>query len=268
MRILYAPLFFIMMILVGWHLSGHAPISANNKKCRVIQTTQFTGRNSSHPKVIRDFWIYDAEGRLIEDSTDRTAPYVTQYYHYSNDSVIGTTQYYGTMVIRNNAAGLPVFTNSELGIFYTAGYNDSGQLLWLKEFDKYEADSIHLRCLIDSIIYINGNVVFYRVTAHDKPSYTYKCTYYTDKLYSNTFRPVDKLWALCHSPGLGDGFLDEQYLSRNLLKTKSSDPGIYFGYDYDLNSAGDVAKMRFVYYDSYHKDSSYIDYEYKYDCEK
>ncbi len=227
-------------------------LAPSRHHCRTVQcsTTLLAGR--SNERTITEFWIYDSQGRLIIDSinapdTLAATPARTEHYEYRGDSIIGTGPYSRYMVIKVNPVnGLPLSNTQKYGIEYRAFYNAAGALDKVERseewVDKNGAKHNGL-CKMDSIIYLNGNIIAYRTD--DAPrgiKATTYCTYFANKLYAHELKPTDKRLALCYTLDGGIGFLNVQVFSKNLLKSSESN-SVKKSYTYKLDSENKVTQM-------------------------
>jgi hypothetical protein len=222
-------------------------IALQGQDCRPVKCVT-TYRDTYYPSkfhtkpidTLTQLWFYDEQGRLIEDSISSSRDInilrSTEYYSYTNDTIIGVSADGSKIFFKTSKDGLPVqivtnyFMNAGKTCSRNASYNGDGTLqkIIIEESERNE--------VIDSIVYSGGNIVSYTSTysypwikGHEK----YTCTYYTDKDYA-VYNPTFKMWGLSNWETASR--VNVQAYSKNLLKSISEEKGEYFSsYTYMLD---------------------------------
>jgi hypothetical protein len=240
--------------------------------CKPVScTTSFKDYMGNERQFTR-FWIYDTLGRLVLDSVNApdsvwASPIYTEHYRYSDDSIIGTGRYTGTMVISLvNNSDLPSICELPHGARYHALYNADKKLEKVITArtginEKGKTDVIY--STIDSITYFEGNIISYQFTG--MVNYKVNCTYLKDTLYKQDFSATDKLLALIGRPDEVPGFLNVQVFSKELLSSEES--GYTKTYAYQLDDHGKVVGIDKTYNSGVAGTrTSITHYEFKYEC--
>jgi hypothetical protein len=216
--------------------------------CRPVQFTLYVNGPSD---AQTSFWFYDAQGRIVKDSSF----YQVQYFEYGGDSVLSFTRFVDserewrpegndTIIIKLDKRGVAVSELRPYGVRYQIYYSADGNV------DKMEIvqptinksgllDKFVTTC--DSIVYSAGNIISYRVINADNPylpkllkKFTVKCDYYDKEISSMEFYPLGKLRGLSENPMQTLGSFNVSLFSKNLIsKMESPYDSVEFTFQFD-----------------------------------
>jgi hypothetical protein len=273
---------FIKSFLVFAFATTIILASCQDKRCGPIECiAKMVCRDDSCRSSVTHFWIYDNHDRLIEDSINApdtiwSAPEITKYFHYRGDSIVVSNKYKEWLVVKVNKSGLPIMTAAlpeGEGEFSLPVYNSDGTLKRIAVAGVDNFGKITHRT-VDSIIYLNGNIVAYREIS-DLGGFairTVYCSYYSDKLYKQEFDPTYKILALMNDDEMSgmQHYFNVQAYSKNLLKSIrfgsekiNQETSIYNEYQFD--GEGKILRISTILDNSHSKWTNLFDF--KYSCQ-
>ena len=240
--------------------AGSLKDKSKKEQCRPIEYTL-----SSMPDVGNDYkvvyrWLYDDQGRLIGDSVyslssqAQSPPAVGEYFSYQGDSVFHLTNTGDTAITILTAKGLPASELLPYGLQYKTYYYPNGELKKMEQTrpsinKRGELDSETTTC--DSIIYVDGNIVRYRVR-YKFPVDTFfwvACHYYEGyEIQSPEFYPFGKITGLSNNPMNQFGCLNVSLFSKNLIRNMEC-PGASLVFIFRFDKEGKVTGFdrQFIY---------------------
>ena len=230
-----------LLLTLGYH-KPRVPV-----KC----ITMLNCHGDSCDGSVTQFWVYDKKGRIIVDSinpadTGRSAPHRTEYFHYQGDSVIANDEYPDTLFIKLNEKGFPVMARDKWSDSFHSFFNADGTLKEIRS-TRLNGSGELWHTTIDSIIYVNGNIVAYRSGMDNiGDSTTVYCTYYENLPFKQLYNPTDQILSLSNGTSPSQGRFNAQVYSKNLIKTIHC-LGVTRSYEYGLDEESRVTQITHVY---------------------